>query len=313
MSFSATTKNELARVHSRTDCCRLAELAAIIRMDGRVSYGKKGDQDEALLRITTENAAVARKVLSLLKDLAGIRGEALVQRNARLRKNNLYLLQISAQPGIKELLTKLGMEEEGDRLPQHLLRKECCRRAYLRGVFLGGGSVNNPEGAYHLELNCEDQELAAEVCSLMRKMSMSAKYSERKSRFIVYLKGSEEIVRFLNIVGAHEALLNFENSRIFKDMRNKVNRLVNCETANLHKTVNASVRQLENIKLIKEEFGLDKLPASLREIAELRINHPDSCLKELGNLMEPPLSKSGINHRMRKIEEMAENIRYFGV
>ena len=313
MSFSATTKNELARVYSRADCCRLAELAAILRMGGRINYEKQQGNKGAQLRIATENAAVARKVLSLLKDLAGLRGEALAQRNARLRKNNVYLLHISSQPGVRELLTKLGMNEGGDLLPQHLLRKECCRRAYLRGVFLGGGSVNNPDGAYHLELTCASQELADEVCRLMQRMSMAAKYSERKSRYVVYLKGSEEIVRFLNIVGAHEALLNFENSRIYKDMRNQVNRLVNCETANLHKTVNASVRQLENIKLIKEAIGLDNLPASLREIAELRINHPDSCLKELGNLLEPPLSKSGINYRMRKIEELAENIRYYGV
>jgi DNA-binding protein WhiA len=313
LSFSAATKNELARVYSRSPCCRLAELAAILRMNGRFSRERLKAREDDGLRITTENAAVARKVLSLLKSHGDIRGEALVQRNVRLRKNNVYLLHISSQPGVRELLARLGTMGAKHGLPKQLLKKECCRRAYLRGVFLGAGSVNNPEGAYHLELSCEDRILGEEICRLMCKMDLPAKISERKSKQIIYLKGSEEIVRFLSIVGAHEALLSFENTRIYKDMRNQVNRLVNCETANLHKTVNASVRQLENIKLISEALGFDQMPPSLRVVAELRAQHPDACLQELGKLVEPPLSKSGINHRMRKIEELADNIRLYGI
>ncbi|MDF9408181.1 DNA-binding protein WhiA [Pelotomaculum isophthalicicum JI] len=310
MSFSVATKNELARVTGRQSCCRLAELAALIRMDGsiQISGGRL-----VSLNISTENAAVARKILSMIKGLFDIHTEVLVQRKTRLRKNNVYLVHIPPQPGVNMLLNRLGMIDRDGRLVndirEDLLKKECCRRAYLRGVFLGGGSVNSPEGNYHLELITDNEKHAGYIGRLMQKLRLPAKLSERKNWHVVYLKGSEQIVRFLNIIGAHSALLNFENARIYKDMRNQVNRLVNCETANLNKTVNASVRQLENIKLVRDTMGFEHIPVSLREVAELRVKYPDASLKELGGFLQPRLSKSGINHRLRKIEEIADNIR----
>ncbi|OPX83708.1 MAG: Sporulation transcription regulator WhiA [Pelotomaculum sp. PtaB.Bin013] len=310
MSFSVATKNELARVTGRQSCCRLAELAALIRMDGSIqnSGGRL-----VSLNISTENAAVARKILSMIKGLFDIHTEVLVQRKTRLRKNNVYLVHIPPQPGVNMLLNRLGMIDRDGRLVndirEDLLKKECCRRAYLRGVFLGGGSVNSPEGNYHLELITDNEKHAGYIGRLMQKLRLPAKLSERKNWHVVYLKGSEQIVRFLNIIGAHSALLNFENARIYKDMRNQVNRLVNCETANLNKTVNASVRQLENIKLVRDTMGFEHIPVSLREVAELRVKYPDASLKELGGFLQPRLSKSGINHRLRKIEEIADNIR----
>lgn len=310
MSFSAVTKNELARVVGQRSCCRLAELAALIKMDGsvQISSGQR-----LSLHITTENAAVARKILTLVKNLFGLQTEVLVQRKKRLKKNYVYLVRIPFQPGINDILRQLGMLDGAGRLrdmaPRDLLRRECCRRAYLRGVFLGGGSVNRPEGNYHLEIITDNTVFAETISNLMNKFNLAAKSSLRKSRNVVYLKESEHIVGFLNIIGAHSALLNFENARIYKDMRNNVNRLVNCETANLNKTVNAAVRQKENIDLIRNTVGLEKIPEPLRETAELRLKYPDACLAELGKLMQSPLGKSGVNHRMRKIEEIAEKIR----
>lgn len=310
MSFSAVTKNELARVLGQRSCCRLAELAALIKMGGsvQISSGQR-----LSLHITTENAAVARKILSLVKSLFGLQTEVLVQRKKRLKKNYVYLVRIPFQQGINDILQRLGMVDGAGRLrdiaPRELLRRECCRRAYLRGVFLGGGSVNRPEGNYHLEIITDNKIFAETISNLMNKFNLAAKTSQRKSQNVVYLKESEHIVGFLNIIGAHSALLNFENARIYKDMRNNVNRLVNCETANLNKTVNAAVRQIENIDLIRNTIGLEKIPEPLRETADLRLKYPDACLAELGKLMQSPLGKSGVNHRMRKIEEIAEKIR----
>ena len=312
MSFSESVKNELARFYSRQVCCQKAELAALLRLLGSISDEEQNTGEAPLLQIATENAAVARKVLSLLKGLAGIRGEVLLRRKTRLRKNIVYSLRISFQPGLLSLLQELGFASDAAQAPWDLLKKVCCRRAYLRGVFLGSGSVNKPEGSYHLEVVAGAAEYAGEINRLMGRLGMVAKSSERKGKHVVYLKGSEQIVRFLNIVGAHGALLDFENIRIYKDMRNQVNRQVNCETANLHKTVNASVRQLENIKFIEKTVGFDKIPAALREVAELRAQFPDASLKELGGLTKTPLSKSGINYRLRKIDNLAEKLRNSG-
>ncbi len=310
MSFSAVTKNELARVTGRRSCCQLAELSALVKMNGsvQISSGQR-----LSLHITTENAAVARKIISLVKNLFGLQTEVLAQRKKRLKKNYVYLIRIPFQKGINDILLQLGMLDESGRLrdtaPRSLLRRGCCRRAYLRGVFLGGGSVNRPEGNYHLEIVTGNKPFAEAISGLMTKYNLATRTSRRKGWHIVYLKESEHIARFLNIIGAHSALLNFESARVFKDVRNNVNRLVNCETANLNKTVNAAVRQIENINLISDTLGLEKIPEPLRETAELRLKHPGACLAELGKLMRTPLGKSGVNHRLRKIEEIAEKIR----
>lgn len=265
------------------------------------------------LNITTENAAVARKIFSMVKGLFNLRTEVLVQRKTRLRKNNIYLVRIPPQQQLAVVLRQVGMLDQQDRLKdtvrEDLFAKGCCRRAYLRGVFLGGGSVNNPEGTYHLEVTTGNEKHAGSICRLMQKFRLRAKISERKNWQVIYLKGSEQIVRFLNIIGAHSALLSFENARIYKDVRNRVNRLVNCETANLNKTINASVRQIENIRLVRDTIGFDHISTSLREAAELRVKYPDASLKELGDYMQPRLGKSGMSHRLRKIDEIAEKIR----
>lgn len=313
MSFSVVTKNELARVIGNRQCCRISELAALVKMDGSIQISGR----KLAISIVTENAAVARKMFTLVKNLFGLQTEVMVQRKVRLKKNNIYLVRIPPQPEVENILVRLGMWDEQKGLPTTRLRngmlvKECCRRAYLRGVFLGGGSVSNPEGTYHLEIITTEREHAEEISQLMKQLGLEAKISIRKNWYVVYLKESDQIVECLNNMGAHTALLDFENVRIYKGMRNKVNRLVNCETANLNKTVNAAVRQLENIQFIARTLGLNRLPAGLRQAAEYRLEHPDVSLKELGEMMDPPVGKSGVNHRMRKLEEIAENIRNKG-
>ncbi len=258
MSFSTVTKNELARILGRRPCCRLAELSALIKMNGsvQISSGQR-----FFLHVTTENAAVARKILTLVKDLFGLQTEVLVQRKKRLKKNYIYLIRVPLRQGGSDILHRLGMLDESgflrDIAPRNLLRRECCRRAYLRGIFLAGGSVNRPERNYHLEIITDNKIFAEAIGRLMNKSHLVTKFTRRKNWNVVYLKESDHIVRFLNIIGAHTALLNFESARIYKDVRNNVNRLVNCETANLNKTVNASIRQIEDIYLISDTLGLE--------------------------------------------------------
>lgn len=312
MSFSLVTKNELARVLPRRRCCRAAELAALVKMDGslQISGGRVS------LNMFNHNAAVARKLFKLLKELYGVQAEVLVKKKMRLNKNNVYLVRVPPQDGITEMLRDLGMLDgnglPGEGISQDLLRSECCRRSYLRGVFLGGGSVNNPGGTYHLEVITGNERHAGDICRLLQRFDLDARVSTRKNWYVVYLKESDQIVKCLNLMGAHTALLEFENARVVKDMRNRVNRLVNCETANLNKTVNASLRQTENIKLIAAHLGMDKLSPSLREVAELRLSFPDASLKELGEMASPPLGRSGVNHRLRKLDRIAEKIRAGG-
>lgn len=308
MSFSAITKEELARINEHKPCCQLAELAALVRLDGTLQISS---EQRYALNVTTESAPVARKIYRLAKDILHTPVDIVVRRKLRLRKNNSYLVKI--YPRDTENLHRLGLlDEQYNILPgisKELIKHRCDQKAYLRGAFLAGGSINNPEGTYHLEIITNDEHYAEALCALFNKFSLGAKVSLRKNWHVVYIKESEHIVEFLGLIGAHHALLEFENVRVFKDMRNQVNRLVNCETANLNKTVDASVRQVENIKLVQSTIGLQALPQALREIAELRLEYPDASLKELGELLTPKVGKSGVNHRMRKIDELAERIQ----
>lgn len=309
MSFASVTKKELTNL-SIKDCCTKAELSALIRMNGSLSFSNR----ELIVNIQTENAAIARRIYILIKKNYDAAVELLVRKKMRLKKNNVYIVRLrdKAEPLLKDLRI-LGDNFTFIReISPALIRKKCCRRSYLRGAFLAGGSVNNPEtSSYHLEIFSIYKEHNDSLCELMNSFQLNSKTLERKNGFITYLKEAEKITEFLNIVGAHSALLRFEDVRIVRDMRNSVNRLVNCETANLNKTIGAALRQVENIRYIQETVGLDLLPDKLREIAELRMAHQDVTLKELGEMVSGgQISKSGINHRLRKIDEIADKLRH---
>ena len=190
-----------------------------------------------------------------------------------------------------------------------LLQQSCCKRAYIRGAFLAGGSISDPNKAYHFEIVCRTMEQAAQLRDTINSFSMDAKIVERKKHYVVYLKEGSQIVDILNVMEAHVALMELENVRILKEMRNSVNRQVNCETANISKTVNAAVKQLEDITFIRDRAGLDSLPDNLREMALLRLERPEAPLKELGTYLNPPVGKSSVNHRLRKISEIAEEMQ----
>lgn len=314
MSFSSKVKNEIARCEVDKCCCELAELAAIVRMNATISL--KG-LNKLSLKMTTENAATARRIFSLLKDRYDEDIDVVVKRSKQLKKKNIYLIIISNEELAKKILIDIGFISKDTldilnpeyRVDKKIIKNRCCKRAYIRGSFLGGGSISNPEKSYHLEFTTNNKEHSDNLCEIINSFNLSAKVVQRKENYVVYLKEGSQIVDLLNIIGAHQALLNFENVRVLKDMRNNVNRLVNCETANLSKTIDASMKQVENIKLIQDTKGLHTLPPKLREIAYLRLEYRDATLKEIGEMLDPPVSKSGVNHRFRNIEKIANNIK----
>lgn len=307
MSFAALTKKELTQLEA-SPCCAKAELAALIRMNGSIQFGN----NRFVLDVVTENAAIARRIYLLVKEYFQAHAELLVQKKMRLKKNNVYIVRLPQNA--KEILESLQIYGAGtfsQGIPKETVKKSCCKRAYLRGAFLAGGSVNHPESnSYHLEIFSLYQEHCTDLSALANKFQMNSRCIERKKGFVMYMKEVEKITEFLSLIGAHQALLYFEDIRIVKDMRNSVNRLVNCETANLNKTVSAAIKQIENIKLIERGLGLDQLPDKLREVAELRLKYPDLNLAELGEMLPSgKVSKSGINHRLRKLNEIAEKLQ----
>jgi DNA-binding protein WhiA len=308
MSFASETKKELTNLEIKP-CCTQAELSALIRMNGSMSFSSR----KLIVDIQTENAAIARRIYTLIKKSYDVPVELLVRKKMRLKKNNVYIVRLSQRA--KEILEDMKILGEGftfiHDIASDLVKKKCCKRSYLRGAFLAGGSVNNPEtSSYHLEVASLYKEHNDSLCELMNKFGLNSKTLERKKGYITYLKEAEKITEYLNIIGAVNALLRFEDVRIVRDMRNSVNRLVNCETANLNKTIGASIRQVENIRYINDSVGLHILPEKLREIAELRLHYTDVTLKELGEMVSGgTISKSGINHRLRKIDEIAEKLR----
>lgn len=316
MSFSSKVKGEVCRYTDLSKEEAISILSAIMKVSGTLSF-TSGMQ--VSFKITTENPTTARLMFTLLKEHFNIHAKLMVKKSNSLKKNNIYMVIISEDMGVKELLAITGILKEEDGMMaldyginSHLVEGDDRAKAYIRGAFLGGGSISNPEKTYHLEFVTHSIEYAEDLSKLINRFGLISKVIQRKSSYIIYLKEGEQIVDLLNIIGAHTALLELENIRIMKEMRNNVNRLVNCETANLSKTVNAAVRQVESIKLIQKEIGLARLPKNLRDIAELRLSYPDESLKELGEMLEPPVGKSGVNHRLRKIEKIADELRKEG-
>lgn len=311
MTFSLDAKNELSKLELSDKCCQLVELAALVRMNGTISIGS----NRINLKFTTENASIARRIFSIIKTFYETEVEVMVRRNRQLKKNNNYLILINQGDISRKILEDVGFIKKDDiishryKMPDDLIKNRCCKRSYIRGAFLGGGSISNPEKAYHLEFVTNNEEFAEDLSDIINSFGLKSKVIMRKDNYVVYLKEAEQISDLLNIVGAHQALLKFEDIRVLKDVRNNINRIVNCETANLTKTIDASMRQIEQIEIINNKMGLNRLPANLRVVAEIRLNNPDATLKEIGELLDPPIGKSGVNHRFRKIEEIARELQ----
>ena len=308
MSFASETKKELTQVET-DDSSLKAEVSALIRMNGTLSFANR----QLSVDVQTENAAIARRLYTNIKRLYNLNVELLVRKKMRLKKNNVYICRV--REGARELLADLQIVSESfefnHTISKTLIPHNSQKRAYLRGAFLAGGSVNNPEtSSYHLEVYSLYKEHGEALADLMNHYDLNAKTIERKKGYVTYLKEAEKISDFLSLVGAHQAMLKFEDVRIVRDMRNSVNRIVNCETANLNKTIGAALRQVDNIRFIDNAIGLDQLPEKLREIARLRVEYQDVTLKELGEMVSTgAVSKSGVNHRLRKIDEIADALR----
>ena len=295
MSFSGTVKDEIAKHVSGARHCQLAELAAIIKFCGQ--FGKDANGKDVLL-LNTENEAVKIKYFTLLKKTFNI--GTLEELDNDAVWNILQAVKIVDGKGV--------MHAIGTPVSPLLLKQSCCKRAFLRGAYLCIGSMSDPKRSYHLEMVCTDREQAEQICEMLSCFDLDGRIIERKRHFVVYMKEGAAIVDFLNICEAHVALMEMENERIVKEVRNSVNRRVNCEAANITKTVNASTKQIAEIEMLRDVYGLSNLPPNLREMAEVRLEHPDATLAELGEFLDPPVGKSGVNHRLRRLSEIAMNL-----
>lgn len=308
MSFSGKVKEELSRQISSARHCRIAETAALLSACGRIT-------SDGSLRLQTENAAVVRKGFTLLQKTFNIDTEIIVRESRQMKKGNVYFVEIKDTEKIQNILqgTKLSVSrEDGEALCSDntlVTLQSYCKRAFIRGAFLASGSISDPEKGYHFEIVCSDQQKAEQLQELIRSFQIDAKIVLRKKSYVVYVKEGAQIVDILAVMEANVALMNLENIRILKEMRNSVNRKVNCETANINKTVSAAVKQIEDIRLIERRVGFYSLNEGLAEIAELRLQYPEATLKELGMMLNPQVGKSGVNHRLRKLSEIADELR----
>ena len=307
MSFSSEVKDELVRVNPESPAVRRAELSALLL------YGGKWKAEEEQLLFSSEHAGTVRKYFTLVRNEYRIKDSFVIQKKPSLKRAHTFSAVLTGNAPVRMILEDLHFrtdvpgeiffDEEKSEAP------EPEERAFLRGAFLAAGSLSDPEKSYHLEIVCSDEKKAGILKKLLRKFGADAGIVGRKRFSVVYLKDSSEIVDVLGWMEAPGALMDMENVRIYKEMRNSVNRQVNCEAANISKTVNASMKQVQDIEYIRDTAGLDSLPEHLREMAEVRLEHPDTPLKELGEYLNPPVGKSGVNHRLRKLSEYAGELR----
>lgn len=298
IAFSMATRNELAQVEVKSRCCQKAEMAGLLASAGKLARGQ-GEMNEA--RISTASAAVVRRALKLSKEIWGAAVKAELRHRKYLRGHPIYTLALT-WPNLSKDGEVLGIRPFAP-------TRQCCRRAFIRGAFLGGGSVNRPSGGYHLEIAVRRHDWLFILASAMSHFKLMPQVRKRRHKWVVYLKEADEVAQALNVMQAHQALLELENHRAMRTLRGQVNRVVNCETGNLGKTAEAAAVQLENIHFLDQVLGLEHLPPPLEALARLRLEYPDANLKELGKMLDPPLGKSGVNHRMRKINRWAEEAK----
>jgi hypothetical protein len=313
MSFAAETKNELARIEPEKKCCMLAEIAGFLRVSGSLRLAGGG---KFKIVITTENPAVARHYKKLIKEYFQVDTELEVEDAPPPKKGRIYMLAISPEMRSEQILRETGilMVREGnnyisDGIFDGLIRSKCCKKAYLRGIFMGAGTMNDPAKSYHLEFVCASKNLAMDLRKMINSfVDLSAKVVQRKENYIVYMKNSEYISDTLAIMGAHTQVFAFEDVKIKKELVNNAVRITNCDNANTDRTLDASQRQISAIRKIENAKGLEWLPEKLQEVAELRLAHPEANLLQLAEMMNPPMKKSGINNRFRRIEELAAKL-----
>lgn len=313
MSFSRKVKEELSKQLSTARHCQIAELSALISLCGKILITER---DQFILKIQTENITVARKCFTLIQKTFNISTEISIRYHSNSKKGNIYSMTVMDHDMVLKILqaTKLmdDHNEIGEKLSLHnniVIQNGCCKRAFIRGAFLASGSISDPEKTYHFEIVATNEPKATQIKDVINSFAMEAKIVKRKKYYVVYVKEGSQIVDLLNVMEAHVALMDLENVRILKEMRNSINRQVNCEAANINKTVLAARKQIDDILYIKNQIGFQNLSEVLEEIATIRIEYPDASLKELGALLTPAIGKSGVNHRLRKLSILADQLR----
>lgn len=314
MSYSSDIKNELTRTVPEKKCCQLAEITGFLRFAGIITLtgGKMG------IKVTTDNASAARLFIRLIKEYFGAKTALSLGEPTPLAKGRVYELTVTPDMNSEQILREVGIlgVKEGsnyitDGFDAGIVRRRCCKKAALRGAFLACGSVSDPRKGYHMELVCGSEYMAQDVRRTVNSFGLRSKISKRRNKYVVYLKESEQIGDFLNVIGATSAYFQFQEVRLMKENLNKTNRIANCESANVDKQVGAAQKQLADIRVIEETKGLGALPAHLQETALMRKQHPELSLADLAELFEPPLKKSGLNHRFAKLAEEANKMRAY--
>lgn len=300
MSFAGKVKQELLDQTGRTRHCQIAELAAFFSCFGQVIMEEDGNY---IIKFLTENLTVWKKCYILFRKAFRIVPDL------SIRGHHQFVLYILDDEDAMAFMKAIQVSGRNPLVAESLVSRMCCKRAFLRGIFLACGSITDPNRGYHLEIAVGERDRAVQIQEIIGVFELEAKIIERKGSYVVYMKEGAAIADFLNIIGAHMALMAFENVRILKEMRNSINRQVNCETANIKKTVSAAARQMEDIQYIYNRIGFGSLSENLSQIARLRLDNPEVTLKELGEMLEPPIGKSGVNHRLRKLSEIAEELR----
>ena len=313
MSFSIKVKNELANHISNATHCRIAELAALISMCGSVMIDENNNYK---IRIKTETQPTAEKIKKLLWKTFKVDVDISTRENAYSKVGRTYTLLVGDHQQALKILQATKLINENNEIGENfsitnniVIMKDCCTRAFIRGAFMAAGSISDPNKSYHFEIKCNSEKKAKQLIELLENYNIDGKMVARKGGYVVYIKEGEGIVDVLNVMEAHVSLMEMENVRILKGMSNYYNRQVNCETANIKKTVATSVRQIDDIDFIIQNKGIDYLPEKLQDIAWVRKENPDASLQELGEMLDPPLGKSGVNHRLRKICQIAQELR----
>ena len=311
MSFAGETRLELVERTPEAGCCRLASLAALLILGGRVNFLGQG---RYAATISSEHACVVRYADRLARLAADLAGEFAAVRTAQLGERVKYQLTFRDADAVS-LIRALGLWDErapfcvSGKPEASMLRRLCCQRAYLKGAFLACGWIKPPETAYRAELAAPDRAQAEHLARILRKNGVSARISPRKTQHVVYFQEGEMVSTFLKLIGANRSVLRMENARALREVRNSVNRQVNCDARNLEAVVSAAQRQVADILYLKQRGALEKLPPPLKQIAEARLNNTEVSLAELGELLDPPIGKSGVNNRLRRLTAMAEEMR----
>ena len=312
MSFSQEIKEELEKQIGQARHCRIAELSVILMSYGRIKVSEDGKKQ---LIVSSEHETIIRKYFTLLKKTFNIGNGVLKDDFSTGNAARMYEGVLEDEETIEMVLMATKMWDEGTLAMRNqtcvspiLLKSACCKRAYLRGCFLCSGSMSDPQKGYHLEYLCTSEDMANQILQIIGDFDVEAKIVRRKKYYVVYVKEGASIVELLNVMEAHVCLMNLENTRSLKVIGNRTNRKVNCETANLIKAVNAANKQIADIEKIRDSKGLDSLSPALREMAEVRLEYPDASLGELGQYLDPPIGKSGVNHRLRKLGQIADKL-----